>query len=46
MYNSKMIRLRNLNNDESEKWKKFLTSFDAWFNSDALKNGVVKRLSC
>ena len=37
-----MIQLRNLNNDESEKWTKFWTCFDAWFKEDAAKDGFIK----
>ena len=37
------IILRNLNDDKIEKLHKFWKSFYAWFNSDALKNGIIKK---
>lgn len=37
-----MVPLRDLNNDEPEKWTKFWTCFYAWFNDDALKDRFIK----
>lgn len=42
MTTGKVIMLRNPNDNEKENWQKFWLSFSAWFDNDALQNGIVK----
>lgn len=39
---NKILFLRNLNDEEPEKWQKFWKSFNAWFESDALNKNFIK----
>lgn len=42
MATGKVLMLRNPNDNEKENWQKFWLSFSAWFDNDALQNGIIK----